>query len=121
VDKSRDAVKIIEENAKKTRLFDKTTIIQSDYLDFIRRNSDKKFDIIILDPPYAKGFYIPALKAMLDADMIKPSSIIVCESGAEEIFGDEIDLKSRFSILKQTKYASTYITLLNLTKEDNDD
>ena len=58
---------------------------------------------------------------MLDADMIKPSSIIVCESGAEEIFGDEIDLKSRFSILKQTKYASTYITLLNLTKEDNDD
>ena len=121
VDKSREAVKIIEENAKKTRLFDKTTIVQSDYLDFIRRNSGKKFDIIILDPPYAKGFYIPALKAMLDADMIKPSSIIVCESGAEEIFGDEIDLKSRFSILKQTKYASTYITLLNLTKEDNDD
>ena len=121
VDKSRDAVKIIEDNAKKTRLFEKCTIVQSDYLDFIKRNAGKRFDIIILDPPYAKGFYVPALKAMLSYDMIKRSSIIVCESGAEEIFGDDVDLKSKLTIVKQTKYASTYITLLSLAEEDEND
>ena len=121
VDKSKDAIKIIEENAKKARLLDCADIFQSDYLDFIKRNIGKKFDIIILDPPYAKGFYIPALRAMLNCNMIKQSSIIVCESGAEEIFENDKELASKFSILKQTKYASTYITLLKLVDEDENE
>ena len=121
VDKSKDAIKIIEENAKKARLLDCADIFQSDYLDFIKRNIGKKFDIIILDPPYAKGFYIPALRTMLNCNMIKQSSIIVCESGAEEIFENDKELASKFSILKQTKYASTYITLLKLVDEDENE
>ena len=121
VDKSKDAIKIIEENTKKARLLDCADIFQSDYLDFIKRNIGKKFDIIILDPPYAKGFYIPALRAMLNCNMIKQSSIIVCESGTEEIFENDKELASKFSVLKQTKYASTYITLLKLVDEDENE
>ena len=119
VDKSKDAIKIIEENAKKARLLDCADIFQSDYLDFIKRNIGKKFDIIILDPPYAKGFYIPALRTMLNCNMIKQSSIIVCESGADEIFDGNEALKERFNIEKQSKYSNTVITLLKL-KEDSE-
>ena len=38
VDKSKDAVKIIKENITKTKLADNSTVFQSDYIDFIKRN-----------------------------------------------------------------------------------
>jgi 16S rRNA (guanine(966)-N(2))-methyltransferase RsmD len=111
VDKSRDAIVIIRDNAAKTKLIDKCTIFQADYLDFIRRSAGKQYDIVILDPPYALKMYKPALKAMLDASILKPTSLIICESGEDEVFEGDSELASRFEIEKQTKYSKTYITI----------
>ena len=111
VDKSRDAIRIITENAKKSRLDDACSIYQSDYLDFMRRFSGQKYDIIFLDPPYALNMYKPALRAMIDNDILKPSSMIICESDFESIFGDDKALSDRFEIEKQSKYSRTYITI----------
>ena len=119
VDKSKDAIKLINENLQKVRLSEKASVFQADYLDFIKRNQSRAFDIIILDPPYAKKMYAPALSAMLDAALIKPTTIIVCESGADEIFDGNEALKGRFNIEKQSKYSNTVITLLKL-KEDSE-
>ena len=118
VDKSKDAVKLIKENITKTKLLDNATVFQSDYLDFIRRNSGKKFDIFIIDPPYKLDMYNPALKALLSYDMIKSTSFIVCESGTDEIFNNDTDLQQRFDIAKQNKYGNTFITILKLHGED---
>ena len=111
VDKSRDAIAIIRDNAAKAKLADKCAIFQSDYLDFIRRSAGKQYDIVILDPPYALKMYKPALKAMLDANILKPTSLIICESGEDEVFEGDSELASRFEIEKQTKYSKTYITI----------
>jgi 16S rRNA (guanine(966)-N(2))-methyltransferase RsmD len=111
VDKSRDAIAIIRDNASKTKLIDKCTIFQADYLDFIRRSAGKQYDIVILDPPYALKMYKPALKAMLDTGILKPTSLIICESGEDEVFEGDGELASRFEIEKQTKYSKTYITI----------
>ena len=119
VDKSKDAIKLINENLQKVRLSEKARVFQADYLDFIKRNQSRAFDIIILDPPYAKKMYAPALSAMLDASLIKPTTIIVCESGADEIFDGNEALKERFNIEKQSKYSNTVITLLKL-KDDSE-
>ena len=119
VDKSKDAVKIIKENIAKTKLADNSTVFQSDYIDFIKRNSGESFDIIIIDPPYALKMYNPALKALLDANMIKSTSIIVCESGTDEIFNGDTVLQSRFAVAKQNKYGNTYITVLNLQNDED--
>ena len=118
VDKSKDAVKLIKENIEKTRLSENATVFQSDYLDFIRRNNAKKFDIIIIDPPYALKMYNPALKALLNADMIKKTSMIVCESGTDEIFNNDTELEQHFEVAKQSKYGNTFITILQLHSED---
>lgn len=118
VDRSKDAIKLIKENIEKTKLADNAIVFQSDYLDFIKRNSDKKFDIVIIDPPYKLGMYDPALKALIGAGMLKKTSLIVCESGTNEIFNGDTELESRFEIAKQNKYASTFITVLKLRNED---
>ena len=64
-DKSPQAINIISENAEKTKLNSKCTIRRCDYLDALRSNMGKKFDIVFLDPPYASGFYCIALENML--------------------------------------------------------
>lgn len=119
VDKSKDAVKMINENIQKAKLTETAKVFQADYLNFIKQNSNRAFDIIILDPPYAQKMYAPALLAMLDESIIKPTTIIVCESGSEEIFEENENLKNYFNVEKQSKYGSTVITLLKL-KEDGE-
>lgn len=111
VDKSRDAIAIIRDNAAKAKLADKCAIFQSDYLDFIRRSAGKQYDIIFLDPPYALKMYKPALEAMLKSSILKPTSLIICESGEDAVFDGDSELASRFEIEKQTKYSKTYITI----------
>ena len=111
VDKSREAVAIIKDNIKKTRMDELCSVYQSDYLDFLRRASGTQFDIIFLDPPYALKMYKPALNELLKGNMLKPSSLIVCESGEDEVFEGDEALSSAFVVEKQTRYGRTYITI----------
>ncbi len=111
VDKSRDSINIIKYNANKTKLFDRCAIYQSDYLDFIKRNYGNKYDIVFLDPPYTLKMYKPALQALLDSSMLKPSTLIICESGEDTVFDGDEALAARFTIEKQSRYSKTYITI----------
>lgn len=112
VDKSKDAVKIIEENAIKTKLALDCTIKLSDAMDYLRRNRGTRFDIVFLDPPYAAGLYAPMLRAMIDCDILKPTSIIVCESDSDEIFAKDEALAQSFEVKRVSRYSKTVITLL---------
>ena len=118
VDKSKDAVNFIKNNIEKTKLNENATVLQSDYLDFIKRNAGKQYDIIIIDPPYALKMYNPALKALLEAKILKSSTLIVCESGTDEIFNGDIALQAKFQIAKQNKYGTVYITILKLSDKE---
>ncbi len=118
LDSASAAISVITENANKTKLISKCTIRRSDYLDYIKRNKGKKFDIIFLDPPYASGYYKIALHALIENDMLKSTSMIVCESGEEMIFEGDEALSEKFVTVKQSRYSKTYITILS-PKESN--
>lgn len=112
VDRSNEAVKIIRTNAQKTRLADRCNIVCEDYAEYIRHSSGAKFDLVMLDPPYALDLIRPALRGLVDKDMLKPGSYIVCESGEEDIFGNDSELRAKFEVLKKTRYGIAYFTLL---------
>lgn len=118
VDKSKDAIKLIRENAEKSKLSDSALIFQADYIEFLQKNIGKSYDIIFLDPPYAANMYKPALKKLLDNGYIKPSTFIICESDFNELFENDTELESKFTIKKQSKYSKTVITILGLKNED---
>ena len=111
VEKSKKAISIIESNVEKTKLKDQCTVKNSDCFDFIRTNREKKFDVIFIDPPYAAKLYEPVLKELKSNDMLKPSTVIVCESDFD-ILSDE--LYSVYKIRKISKYGKTIITLLEI-------
>ena len=113
VDKSKDAVSIINKNIAKTKLVEECKVFCIDWADYIRRFGTEKFDIVFLDPPYAAGLYAPALSALLTAGMLKPTSLIVCESDSAEIFAKNESLKASFKEVKVSRYSKTVITVLS--------
>ena len=112
-DLSREATDIVIRNAKKSRLFEKCRISTCDYAQMIRGIAGKeKYDIIFIDPPYKLDCIADVLKKLCNADVIAPNAFIVCESGNEDIFAGDEELKAKFEIQKQAKYSITYITVL---------
>ena len=117
VDKSKDAGKIIAKNIEKTRSGEYCRTFCMDYAEYIRRYAGERFDIVFLDPPYAAGLYAPALRALFEADMLKPTTLIVCESDSAEIFAKDNALAEKFEEIKVSRYSKTVITILSPKKE----
>ena len=110
LDRSPAAIKIITENAEKTKLRTLCEIKKEDYSDYIRKNCGKQFDIVFIDPPYSSGFYTTALSLLLQNDMLKPTSLVICESGDPDVCEEVID---KYSVIKQVRYGNIFVTLLS--------
>ena len=117
IDKSKNAIRIIEKNAEKCRLSSSCQIYNFDAMDYIKRNRDKKFDIIFLDPPYASGLYQPILLALYEYGILKDSSVIVCESDFNDLLADSPRLEEIYTVKKSSKYSKTVISLLEPKRE----
>ena len=118
VDQSKDAIRIIQENATKTKLMEDCTIWQGAALDFIRRNQGKQFDLVFLDPPYASDLYATTLQALLDGEMLKETSLIICESDTEGIFQSKPSVAERFSVQKSVRYGRIVVTILRVMQKE---
>lgn len=107
VDAREDACKIIRENLKRTKLEDQGKVVRSDYLAYLKRCREK-FDIILLDPPYAEVFLENALKCITEIDICQTGGIIV----TERPFGKELPFEFEgFTRSKDYKYGNTLLTL----------
>ena len=121
-DKAKDASAVITKKVEKTRLGDKCTVVCADFSECIRRMAmlGKKFDLVFLDPPYASTLIADALHALVRADLIKPTTLIVCESGSSDLFGDNEALSEVFTVTKQNRYGAAYVTILTPKQEEEE-
>ena len=107
VDESEKACKLIRENLKRTRLEQEATVLRGDYLAYLGRCTEK-FDIILLDPPYAEVFLENALKRITEIDILETGGIIV----TERPLGKELPYDFEgYTRSKDYKYGNTLITL----------
>lgn len=107
VDQREDACRIIRENLRRTKLETQGRVVRSDYLDYLRR-SREKFDIILLDPPYAEVFLENALKCITEIDILQTGGIIVAERPVEKELPFEFEGYTRS---KDYKYGKTLLTI----------
>ena len=107
VDAGEPACKLIRENLKRTKLENEAKVIRADYLDYLKRCREK-FDIILLDPPYAEVFLENALKCITEIDILETGGIIVTERPV----GKELpwDFEG-FTRSKDYKYGKTLLTI----------
>jgi 16S rRNA (guanine(966)-N(2))-methyltransferase RsmD len=138
IDASRDAMNVIMDNAKKTRLFDRCRISCADYASFIRgAQGREKYDIVFLDPPYRAGLMPEALRKLDRGELFAPGAVIVCETDngtdarpsrrnrseeeieakeaeaiLQDVFGGDEALAARYTVQKSVSYGRARITLL---------
>ena len=117
IDANEKAFEILKTNAKNTGLIKQCKIAKMDYSEYLKSASSKgeKFDIVFLDPPYAKDVKDEVLKKVAKADILNPGAIVACESDkdlfteGEEVYG----LKFR----KKYRYGKVYVVLLEKENE----
>jgi 16S rRNA (guanine(966)-N(2))-methyltransferase RsmD len=120
VDASPRAVDIIKKNVQKTHFEAECRVLCADYADYLK-SCRETFDLVILDPPYAKRLVCPVLTVMLERGLLNEGATIVCESAEEDVFADHEALSGQFEIRRRAKYGAAYITVLRYGKEDNDE
>ena len=107
VDQSEKACRLIRENLRLARMEQEGYVVRSDYLAYLK-TAKQKFDIILLDPPYAEVFLENALNLITEIDILQTNGIIVAECPSGKELPGEF---SGFSRSKDYKYGNTVLTL----------
>ena len=107
VDAQENACKLIRENLNRTKMQQDGQVVRSDYLQYLERCREK-FDIILLDPPYAEVFLENALKRITEIDILETNGIIV----TERPLGKELPWEFEgYTRSKDYKYGKTVLTI----------
>ena len=81
VDSASDSVKLIHENLKITGFSDYASVYARDALRYLE--SEEKFDLIFIDPPYGTGLEAKAVGKITEFDKLNINGIIICELSAD--------------------------------------
>ena len=109
-DNSYEAIKIIKQNVKETRLIDKVEIINKDYAEALKK-LNKKFNIIFLDPPYKSDFAIKSMEYIFRNNMLLDDGIIIFETD-DKNKEQEILKYKEMKIFDIRKYGSVYVIFI---------
>ena len=103
VDQSRDAAALVKTNLKICGF--EARVVNDESISFLSRGG--KYDLIILDPPYATGLLDKALEIINSVDILSEGGIIICESGREKSMPE---MKAPYKKNKEYNYGKVKLT-----------
>lgn len=107
VDHNDEACRLIRENLRLAKMEEQGRVVKGDYLSYLKSTKDK-FDIILLDPPYAEVFLENALKLITEIDILQSDGIIVAECP----FGKELPADyAGYTRSRDYKYGKTVLVV----------
>ena len=105
-DNSRDSIKMIKNNIAHCRA-EGAVVRAGDYKKILMSLNDK-FDIIILDPPYDKGYMDSCFELIRENGLLAEDGVIVAEHRKQEDLPDEFH---GFSKVKERKYGIVKLSI----------
>lgn len=118
VDQAKEAVKVINQNVEKTHFEADTTVVCGDFSDYLRKNQGREpFDVVFIDPPYAMKAVSAAVEALFRYRLLKPTAILVCESGEPQPISLTSPLMSRLRVIREATYGKAYVTVYAVCDE----
>ena len=106
VDANQKCISVIEQNVKKARLEDKSSILNQDFASYLK-GCHRHFDIIFLDPPYKMDRLDEILTLISHNSVLAKDGIILLETDE----GAEVN-HSAFNVIKQKKYGRVNVFVL---------
>lgn len=111
VDSAYAAIKTIKENVAITKAPDKFTIkkepVARTLAEFAANNT--QFDLIMMDPPYAKQQALAQLEQIREAQMLRPNGQIMIETGLDVEYPETIP---GYTILRHQTYGVAQVLIL---------
>lgn len=110
VDQAYPAIKTIRQNVEKTHHREQFMIIKQEAsraLKLMQKHQDR-FDIVFLDPPYAKQQIMKNMQVMSKLGLLNSGATIVAETNQEAELSPEFD---DFKLLKKHDYGITVLRI----------
>lgn len=104
VDKNYKSIMLTKTNLRNLKL--EAEVLKIDAIKFLQKQTEK-FDLILIDPPYASKLYEPALKVIFEKDLLSANGIIVCEHDRDENINSEI-----YNVIDKKRYGNTFLTFI---------
>ena len=104
VDRDKNAYQTVKENLASTKFADNAEVLNADSLTYIK-NCQRKFDIVLLDPPYNKCI----IDTVLD-DVIRccnDTATVICETEFDEVLPES---SGKFRKCREYKYSKIKLT-----------
>ena len=111
VDVNIEAIKIIKQNL--SGIDGDYSVTKSDYLSFLQqaKTSNKKYNIVLLDPPFATNYGVKAIEFIINNNLLEDEGIIMYEKSYETPF----DLKVEGYKYVEKKYGT--VGVVKIVKE----
>lgn len=106
-DNSRESIRLIKENIVHCKAEEGAIVAPGDYKKVLM-NQNKPFDIIILDPPYDKGYLDDCFKIIEEEKLLKEDGVIIAEHRKEEKLPDDFH---GFTKKKERKYGIVMLSI----------
>lgn len=103
IDQNFKSCQWIRENAKKLEIQDQMTIHQMDCILFLKKDN-KKYDLIIADPPYAMNFHKDIVQNVIQEKRLNPNGLLLIEHGKQT------DLSEETNFLYTRKFGNVYFS-----------
>lgn len=101
IDNNKEAIKTIKQNSQN---FDEDLkIINIDYKRFLKETNEK-FDIIFLDPPYKENQMDKSLRIIEERDLLNKEGIVICEY-------EMGNPKTNLNLIKEKSYGNKKIKI----------
>lgn len=111
-DKSSQSVAVLKKNIAALKEEKSCVVTVSDYADYLRR-CDKRFNLILLDPPYAENFGEVALNIIAQRGLLAEGGVVVYERDRQ--FTATVD---GLEIVDERKYGKAYLTFFKVKKNE---
>ncbi len=108
-DKAKECCDIIKGNLEKTNFIGRGMVYREDFTGMINKfEGQQKFHVILLDPPYMKGFEKDAIALISKKKIYAPGVVVVAEHSMEDILPEEI---GDFCKIKDKKYGTVGVAV----------
>lgn len=117
VDRQYAAINVIKKNVAVTKHPEKFTVIKNDANRALKvlAKQDQRFDLIFLDPPYAKQKIVENMTTMANLGLLNPGALIIAETNQEAHLPQKI---KGFDFCRQHSYGITLLTIYRFTGEE---
>lgn len=111
-DIDKEDIVFLEKNIDKTRLTEKSIVLNADFKKVLK-TVNERFDLIFIDPPYKSNFVEESLELIFENAILNTDGLIVIETDETQKIQELLDSKSYINILKTKNYGRVSLFIVS--------